>query len=94
MVGSGHIVFAWVMTVFSFGYFLPWAIAATRQRSNAAAIGVLNLFVGCTVSAGPSTPHRDTDGPSSVSTEDGPATRAQASRLRCRMRPAVTKFGA
>jgi hypothetical protein len=37
---------AWVVAVFTFAYMLPWAIAATRGRSNQAAIGVLNLFLG------------------------------------------------
>ena len=46
---SGQAVLAWILTVLSLGYFLPWAIAATRGRSNAGAIGVLNLFVGWTL---------------------------------------------
>ncbi len=48
-VGSVHIAVAWVFAVLSLGYFLPWAIAATRQRSNTAAIGLLNFLVGWTV---------------------------------------------
>ena len=48
-VGGLHVALAWVFTVLSLGYFLPWAIAATRQRSNALAIGVLNLLVGWTL---------------------------------------------
>jgi hypothetical protein len=46
---SGQAVIAWILTVLSLGYFLPWAIAATRGRSNAGAIGLLNLFVGWTL---------------------------------------------
>jgi hypothetical protein len=34
--------------VLTIGYFLPWAIAATRQKSNALAIGLLNFLVGWT----------------------------------------------
>jgi Superinfection immunity protein/Protein of unknown function (DUF2510) len=48
-VGGVHIAIAWVFTVFTFGYFLPWAIAATRNKSNTLAIGVLNFFVGWTI---------------------------------------------
>ncbi|MEO6019721.1 MAG: superinfection immunity protein [Knoellia sp.] len=48
-VGPVHVVFAWVFAVFTLGYFLPWAIAATRQRSNSLAIGLLNFLVGWTV---------------------------------------------
>ena len=47
-VGSMHVAVAWVVAVITIGYFLPWAIAATRQRSNTLAIGVLNLLVGWT----------------------------------------------
>lgn len=48
-VGPAHIVVAWVFAVLTLGYFLPWAISATRQKSNASAIGVLNFLVGWTV---------------------------------------------
>lgn len=48
-VGPAHVITAWVFAVFTLGYFLPWAIAATRQKSNALAIGLLNFFVGWTV---------------------------------------------
>lgn len=40
------LVIAWVLAVASVGYMLPWAVAATRGRSNQAAIGILNLFLG------------------------------------------------
>jgi len=40
------LVIAWIAAAFSVGYMLPWAIAASRGRSNQAAIGVLNLFLG------------------------------------------------
>ncbi len=48
-VGPAHVITAWVFAVLTLGYFLPWAIAATRQKSNALAIGLLNFFVGWTV---------------------------------------------
>jgi hypothetical protein len=48
-VGGAHIAIAWVFALFSFGYFLPWAIAATRQKSNTLAIGLVNFLAGWTV---------------------------------------------
>ena len=48
-VGSAHIAIAWVFAVLTIGYFLPWAIAATRQRSNTLAIALLNFLVGWTL---------------------------------------------
>lgn len=39
---------AWVITVVTIGYMLPWAIAATRGKSNQAAIGILNFLLGWT----------------------------------------------
>jgi hypothetical protein len=39
-------VIAWVIAVVTFGYMLPWAIAATRGKSNSGAIAVLNLLLG------------------------------------------------
>lgn len=39
---------AWVIAVCTFGYMLPWAIAATRGKSNTGAIGWLNLLLGWT----------------------------------------------
>jgi hypothetical protein len=43
------VAFAWVATALTVGYMLPWAIAATRRKSNAAAIAVLNLLLGWTL---------------------------------------------
>ena len=40
---------AWILTVLTLGYMLPWAVAATRGKSNTGAIGLLNLFVGWTI---------------------------------------------
>ena len=39
---------AWVVTVLTFGYMLPWAIAATRGKSNAGAVAIINFLVGWT----------------------------------------------
>ena len=43
------IVIAWVLAALTIGYMLPWAVAATRGKSNQGAIAVLNLLVGWTV---------------------------------------------
>ena len=48
-VGAVHVVIAWVFAALTLGYFLAWAIAATRQKSNTLAIGLLNLLVGWTL---------------------------------------------
>jgi hypothetical protein len=48
-VSGAHIAIAWICAVIKVGYFLPWAIAATRQKSNTLAIGLVNLLVGWTV---------------------------------------------
>lgn len=45
-VSSGIVATAWVCAVLTVGYLLPWAIAATRGRSNQAAVGLVNLFLG------------------------------------------------
>lgn len=42
-------VFAWIATIISVGYMLPWAIAATRGKSNSGAIGWINLLLGWSV---------------------------------------------
>jgi hypothetical protein len=43
---TAHLVIAWVCAALSLAYMLPWAIAATRNRSNVAAIALINLFLG------------------------------------------------
>jgi len=48
VVSDAHITIAWVITVLTLGYMLPWAIAATRRKSNSAAIALLNFFAGWT----------------------------------------------
>jgi hypothetical protein len=40
---------AWAATFATCGYLLPWAIATTRGKSNAEAIGLLNLLLGWTI---------------------------------------------
>ena len=47
-VGCAHIVIAWFLTAATFGYLLPWAVAATRHRSNAKAIALLTALTGWT----------------------------------------------
>lgn len=42
-------VVAWIVTLFTAGYMLPWAIAATRGKSNTGTIFWLNLLLGWTV---------------------------------------------
>lgn len=44
-----EVAIAWVLTVVTVGYLLPWAIAATRGKSNSWAVGVLNLLLGWTL---------------------------------------------
>lgn len=43
---GGQTALAWILTIFTLGYFLPWAIAATRGKSNAGMIGLLNFLIG------------------------------------------------
>lgn len=47
-VSDVHLTFAWIATVLTLGYMLPWAIAATRRKSNSAAIGLLTFLAGWT----------------------------------------------
>jgi hypothetical protein len=42
------VVIAWILAILSLGYLLPWAIAATRGKSNATAILLVNFFLGWT----------------------------------------------
>lgn len=37
---------AWIIAVLTFFYMLPWAIAATRGKSNQAAVGLINFLLG------------------------------------------------
>jgi Superinfection immunity protein len=42
-------VIAWIAAVVSGLYMLPWAVAVTRGKSNATAIGFINLLLGWTI---------------------------------------------
>ncbi len=44
--GSAVVAIAWVAAVLTFGYMLPWAIAATRGKPNHAAVAIVNFFLG------------------------------------------------
>jgi len=46
---TAHLVFAWLAAVLSAGYMLPWAIGATRNRTNCAATALVNFFLGWTL---------------------------------------------
>lgn len=49
VVGTTHLVVAWVVAFVSGFYMLPWAIAATRQKSNTVTIAWVNALLGWTV---------------------------------------------
>lgn len=40
------IAIAWILAMVSFFYLLPWAVAATRNKSNQGAIFLVNFFLG------------------------------------------------
>jgi len=46
---TAHVVIAWVLAVLTGFYLLPWAIAATRNRTNVAAVALVNALTGWTV---------------------------------------------
>lgn len=46
---TAHIVIAWIVAVLTAGYMLPWAIAATRNKSNTLAIALVNVLLGWTL---------------------------------------------
>jgi hypothetical protein len=46
---GGQATVAWVIAAVTVGYMLPWAIAASRGKSNAGSIGWLNLLLGWTM---------------------------------------------
>lgn len=45
---GAHIAVAWILTVFTGFYLLPWAIAATRNKENTGTIALLNVLLGWT----------------------------------------------
>lgn len=42
-------VLAWIIALVTGGYMLPWAIAATRGKSNTGTVFWINLLLGWTV---------------------------------------------
>ncbi|GAB2595800.1 superinfection immunity protein [Microlunatus antarcticus] len=46
---TAHVVIAWVLAALTGLYLLPWAVSATRNRSNVAATAMVNLFLGWTL---------------------------------------------
>lgn len=44
-----RVLLSWVATVATCGYLFPWAVATTRGKANADAIGFLNLALGWTL---------------------------------------------
>jgi uncharacterized protein with PQ loop repeat len=47
--GGVHQVIAWIVAILTLGYMLPWAVAATRRKSNTGAIALINVLLGWTV---------------------------------------------
>jgi len=45
---GAEVTIAWIITVLTLGYMLPWAIAATRGKSNSWAVGLVNFLLGWT----------------------------------------------
>ena len=46
---GAEVAIAWIVTVLSLGYMLPWAIAATRGKSNSWTVGLVNFLLGWTL---------------------------------------------
>ena len=46
--GQASIVLAWIITLVTCGYMLPWAVAVTRGTSNRGAVGLVCFFTGWT----------------------------------------------
>ena len=44
-----RVLVSWLATFATCGYLFPWAVATTRGKANADAIGFLNLALGWTV---------------------------------------------
>jgi hypothetical protein len=44
-----HAIIAWIFTLLTVGYTLPWAIAATRGKSNSVSIALINILLGWTI---------------------------------------------
>ena len=48
-VSVTEVTIAWIVAVLTGFYMLPWAVAATRGKSNSGTIGLINLLLGWTV---------------------------------------------
>ena len=48
-VNGVEVAVAWILAVLTGLYLLPWAIAATRGKSNSGTVGLVNLLLGWTV---------------------------------------------
>jgi hypothetical protein len=48
-VNAAEVTIAWVVAVLTGFYMLPWAIAATRGKSNSGTIALVNFLLGWTV---------------------------------------------
>ncbi len=46
---TAHVVVAWICAVLTGLYLLPWAVSATRNRTNVGATALVNLFLGWTL---------------------------------------------
>lgn len=46
---GGQATLAWVLTACTLGYLLPWAVAATRGKSNTGSILLINVLLGWSV---------------------------------------------
>ncbi|MFL6134384.1 MAG: superinfection immunity protein [Nocardioidaceae bacterium] len=44
-----EVTLAWIVTVLTLGYMLPWAVAASRGKSNSWAVGLVNFLLGWTL---------------------------------------------
>jgi hypothetical protein len=44
-----EVTLAWILTVLTLGYMLPWAVAASRGKSNSWAVGLVNFLLGWTL---------------------------------------------
>ena len=42
-------IFSWIIAIVTAGYMLPWAIAATRGKSNTGTIFWINLLLGWSI---------------------------------------------
>lgn len=49
VMAQGAVVIAWILTVLTGGYMLPWAVAVTRRTSNSTKAGLVCFFLGWTV---------------------------------------------